>query len=49
MKSQMINHNFTKCQLKGILKALTEQLGKMERENEDKNEIRNKMLDISCR
>ena len=47
MKSQMINHNFSKEQLKGILRALTEQLGKMERENEDKNEIRNKMLDIS--
>lgn len=47
MKSQMINHNFSKEQLKGILRALTEQLGKMERENEDKKEIREKMLDIS--
>jgi hypothetical protein len=46
MKSQMINHNFSKEQLKGILRALTEQLGKLEREG-DKKEIRNKMLDIS--
>lgn len=46
MKSQMINHNFTKGQLKGILKALTEQLGKLEKEG-DKKEIREKMLDIS--
>ena len=46
MKSQMINHNFTKGQLKGILRAMTEQLAKLEKEG-DKKEIREKMLDIS--
>lgn len=39
-------HNFSKEQLKGILRELTRQLGEMERNDEDKNEIRNKMLDI---
>ena len=46
MKNQMINHNFSKEQLKGILRALTEQLAKLEAEG-DKKEIREKMLDIS--
>lgn len=42
----MYKHNFSKEQLKGILRELTRQLGEMERNDEDKNEIRNKMLDI---
>ena len=47
MSAEYQNHNFTKEQLKGILKALTEQLGRMEREGESSKEIRAKMLDIS--
>ena len=44
--SNQINHNFSKEQLKGILRALTVQLAKLEQEG-DKQEVRAKMLDIS--
>ena len=44
--SNQINHNFSKEQLKGILRALTAQLAKLEDEG-DYKEIRAKMLDIS--
>lgn len=41
-----VEHNFSKEQLKGILRALTAQLAKLEQEG-DKQEVRAKMLDIS--
>ena len=41
----MVNHNFTESQLRGILRELTKQLGRLERQG-DKQEVRNKMLDI---
>lgn len=44
--SNKINSNFSKEQLKGILRALTEQLAKLEQEG-DYKEVRAKMLDIS--
>ncbi len=45
MVSNQVNHNFTESQLKGILRELTKQLGRLERQG-DKQEVRNKMLDI---
>ena len=45
MVSNQVNHNFTESQLRGILRELTKQLGRLERQG-DKEEIRNKMLDI---
>jgi hypothetical protein len=44
--SNKINSNFSKEQLKGILRALTVQLARLEQEG-DKQEVRAKMLDIS--
>lgn len=45
MVSNQVNHNFTESQLRGILRELTKQLGRLERQG-DKQEVRNKMLDI---
>ena len=45
MLSNQVNHNFTESQLRGILRELTKQLGRLERQG-DKQEVRNKMLDI---
>lgn len=45
--SNKVEHNFTVKQLKGIIIALTKQLGEMERGAGTKQEIRAKMLDIS--
>ena len=45
MVSNQVNHNFTESQLKGILRELTKRLGRLERQG-DKQEVRNKMLDI---
>ena len=44
--SNKINSNFNVNQLKGILRALTVQLARLEQEG-DKQEVRAKMLDIS--
>jgi hypothetical protein len=44
--SNKINSNFSKEQLKGILRALTVQLARLEQEG-DKQEIRDKMLDLA--
>ena len=44
--SNKVEHNFTAKQLKGILRALTKQLGEMERQRDHK-EVRAKMIDIS--
>ena len=44
--SNQVNHNFTESQLKGILRELTKQLDKLERQG-DKQEVRAKMLDIA--
>lgn len=44
--SNKVEHNFSKEQLKGILRALTVQLARLEQEG-DKQEVRAKMLDIS--
>lgn len=46
MVSNQVNHNFTESQLRGILRELTKQLGRLERQG-DKQEVRNKMLDIA--
>ena len=46
MVSNQVNHNFTESQLKSILRELTKQLGRLERQG-DKQEVRNKMLDIA--
>lgn len=46
MVSNQVNHNFTESQLRSILKELTKQLGRLERQG-DKQEVRNKMLDIA--
>jgi hypothetical protein len=45
--SNKINSNFNVNQLKGILRALNQQLGELERGEGTKQEIRAKMLDIS--
>lgn len=45
MASNQVNHNFTESQLRSILRELTKQLGRLERQG-DKQEVRNKMLDI---
>ena len=45
--SNKVEHNFTVKQLKGIIIALTKQLGEMERGAGTKQEIRQKMLDIA--
>lgn len=45
--SNKVEHNFSVNQLKGILRALNQQLGEMERGTGTKEEIRQKMLDIS--
>ena len=46
MVSNQVNHNFTESQLRGILRELTKQLGRLERQG-DKQEVRAKMLDIA--
>lgn len=46
MLSNQVNHNFTESQLRGILRELTKQLGRLERQG-DKQEVRAKMLDIA--
>ena len=45
--SNKINSNFSVEQLKGVLRALTKQLGEMERGAGTKAEIREKMLDVA--
>ena len=45
--SNKVEHNFSVNQLKGILRALNQQLGEMERGAGTKQEIRQKMLDIA--
>ena len=42
-----VEHNFTVKQLKSILRALTKQLGEMERGVGTSQEIREKMLDVA--
>jgi hypothetical protein len=45
--SNKINSNFSVEQLKGVVRALTKQLGEMERGAGTKAEIREKMLDVA--
>ena len=45
MRRQTIEHNFSKDQLKNILRDLNKQLGVLEREGSHK-EVREKILDI---
>lgn len=45
--SNKINSNFSVEQLKGVVRALTKQLGELERGAGTKAEIREKMLDVA--
>jgi hypothetical protein len=45
--SNKINSNFSVEQLKNVVRALTKQLGEMERGAGTKAEIREKMLDVA--